>query len=115
MKYGEVGIGTGAVIFPETLFMPQFLTERTKGELNSRPMITIECKNGKGEVKTLIGLLFNGNASSLSVWNQGKSITYIVTLGDEDTYIDFDAKVEDNDWTYSDSPNVGVGEIINGK
>ena len=117
VKYGKDGIGTGAVIFPETLFMPQFLTERTKGELNSRPMITIECKNGKGEVKTLVGLLFNGNASSLSVWNQGKSITYVVTLGDEDTDIDFDAKVEENDWIYSsgDGFNVGVGEIINGK
>ena len=97
--------------------MPQFLTERTKGELNSRPMITIECINGKGEVKKLVGLLFNGNASSLSVWNQGKSITYVVTLGEEDTYIDFDAKVEDNDWTYipGDGFNVGVGETINGK
>lgn len=121
VKYGKDGIGTGAVIFPETLFMPQFLTERAKGDSNTRPKITINCENGKGEVKTLVGLLFNGNASSLSVWNQGKSITYIVTLGDEDKYIDFDAKVEENDWTYipdDDSGkdfNVGVGEIINGK
>lgn len=117
VKYGEGGIGTGAVIFPETLFMPQFLTERTKGELNSRLMITIKCINGKGEFKKLVGFLFNRNASSLSVWNQGKSITYVVTLGEEDTYIDFDAKVEENDWIYSsgDGFNVGVGEIINGK
>lgn len=116
VKYGKDGIGTGAVIFPETLFMPQFLTERAKGDSNTRPKITINCKNGKGEVKTLVGLLFNKNASSLSVWNQGKSITYIVTLGDEDIDIDFDAKVENNDWTYSGNDfNVGVGEIINGK
>lgn len=121
VKYGEGGIGTGAVIFPETLFMPQFLTERVEGNSTTLPMITIECKNGKGEKKTLKGLLFNKNASSLSVWNQGKSITYIVTLGDEDKYIDFDAKVEENDWTYipgDDSGkdfNVDVGEIINGK
>ena len=116
VKYGEGGIGTGAVIFPETLFMPQFLTERAKGDPDSRPKIIIKCKNGKGEVKTLVGLLFNENASSLSVWNQGKSITYIVTLGDEDIDIDFDAKVENNDWTYSGNDfNVGVGEIINGK
>ena len=121
VKYGEGGIGTGAVVFPETLFMPQFLTERVEGNSTTLPMITIECKNGKGEKKTLKGLLFNKNASSLSVWNQGKSITYIVTLGDEDKYIDFDAKVEENDWTYipdDDSGkdfNVGVGEIINGK
>ena len=115
VKYGEGGIGTGAVIFPETLFMPQFLTERVEGNSTTLPMITIECENGKGEKKTLKGLLFNKNASSLSVWNQGKSITYIVTLGDEDTDIDFDAKVE-NDWTYSGKGfNVGVGEIINGK
>lgn len=121
VKYGEGGIGTGAVIFPETLFMPQFLTERVEGNSTTLPMITIECKNGKGEKKPLKGLLFNKNASSLSVWNQGKSITYIVTLGDEDKYIDFDAKVEENDWTYipgDDSGkdfNVDVGEIINGK
>ena len=121
VKYGEGGIGTGAVVFPETLFMPQFLTERVEGNSTTLPMITIECKNGKGEKKTLKGLLFNKYASSLSVWNQGKSITYIVTLGDEDKYIDFDAKVEENDWTYipdDDSGkdfNVGVGEIINGK
>lgn len=110
VKYGKDGIGTGAVIFPETLFMPQFLTERAKGDSNTRPKITINCKNGKGEQKQLVGLLFNENASSLEVWNQGKSITYIVTLGDEDTDIDFDAKVE-NDWTYSsgDGFNVDVG------
>ena len=114
--YDENGIKGGTVIFPETLFMPQFLTERVEGNSTTLPMITIECKNGKGEKKTLKGLLFNKNASSLSVWNQGKSITYIVTLGDEDIDIDFDAKVENNDWTYSGNDfNVGVGEIINGK
>lgn len=103
------------VIFPETLFLPQFLDKREKGNSSTLPMITINCKNGAGENKKLAGLLFNGNASSLSVWNQGRSITYYVTLGEEDTYIDFDAKVEDNDWTYSDGINVGVGETINGK
>lgn len=113
----EVTYKDKTVIFPETLFMPQFLDERKKGNPDSRPKITIKCKNGKGDVKTLVGLLFNENASSLSVWNQGKSITHVVTLGDEDKYIDFDAKVENNDWT--DIPgnryNVGVGENINGK
>lgn len=117
-KNGEKG---GTVIFPETLFLPQFLNERVKDDSGTLPMIIIECKNGAGEDKTLKGLLFNRTASSLSVWNQGRSITYYVTLGDEDTYIDFDAKVEENDWTYipgDDSGkyfNVGVGEIINGK
>lgn len=116
VKYGEGGVGTGTVIFPETLFMPQFLTERIEGDLDSRPKIIIKCKNGKDEDKTLVGLLFNGNVSSLSVWNQGKSIIYVVTLGDEDIDIDFDAKVEENDWTYSGNDfNVGVGEIVNGK
>ena len=100
VKYGEGGVGIGAVIFPETLFMPQFLKEREEGKPETRPMITIECINGNGETKKLVGLLFNGNASSLEVWNQGKSITYVVTLGEEDTCIDFDAKVEENDWTY---------------
>lgn len=112
--YDENGEKGGTVIFPETLFLPQFLTEREKGNPDSLPKITIKRKNG-GNEQELTGLLFNGNASSLSVWNQGRSITYYVTLGEEDTYIDFDAKVEDNDWSYSDSFNVGVGEIINGK
>lgn len=115
VEYRKDGICTDAVIFPETLFMPQFLTERTKGDSNTRPKITINCKNGKGEVKTLVGLLFNKNASSLEVWNQGKSITYVVTLGEEDTDIDFDAKVEENDWTSGNDFNVGVGKIINGE
>lgn len=116
----KVTYKANTVIFPETMFLPQFLDER-EGHSSTRPMITIECKNGKGEVKKLVGLLFNGNAFSLSVWNQGRSITYYVTLGEEDTYIDFDAKVEDNDWAYipgDDSGkdfNVGVGEIINAK
>lgn len=117
----EVTYKDKTVIFPETLFMPQFLDERKKGNPDSLPKITIECKNGAGENKKLTGLLFNRNSSSLSVWNQGRSITYYVTLGEEDTYIDFDAKVEDNDWAYipgDDSGkdfNVGVGETINGK
>lgn len=115
--YDENGEKGGTVIFPETLFLPQFLNERVKDDSRTLPMIIIECKNGAGEEKTLKGLLFNGNASSLSVWNQERSITYYVTLGEEDTFIDFDAKVEDNDWSYSsgDSFNVGVGETINGK
>lgn len=110
--------GDDTIIFPETLFLPQFLSgKRDENDNDSFPMIIIECKNGVGEKKTLKGLLFNRNASSLSVWNQGRSITYYVTLGDEDTYIDFDAKVEENDWTYSsgDGFNVDVGKIINGK
>lgn len=113
----KVTYGDKTVIFPETLFMPQFLDEREKGNSSTLPMITIECKNGAGEAKSLKGLLFNKNASSLSVWNQGRSITYYVTLGEEDTFIDFDAKVEENDWTYISGKdfNVGVGEIINGK
>lgn len=117
----KVTYGDKTVIFPETLFMPQFLDEREKGNSSTLPMITIECKNGAGEAKSLKGWLFNKNASSLSVWNQGRSITYYVTLGEEDTYIDFDAKVEDNDWAYipgDDSGNdfnVGVGKIINGE
>lgn len=114
--YDENGEKGATVIFPETLFLPQVLNERVKDDSRTLPMIIIECKNGAGEDKKLTGLLFNGNAaSSLSVWNQGRSITYYVTLGEEDTYIDFDAKVEDNDWTDSDSFNVGVGETINGK
>lgn len=117
VDYGKKdGNGVDAVIFPEILFMPQFLKEREEGKPETRPMITIECINGNGETKKLVGLLFNGNASSLSVWNQGKSITYVVTLGEEDTYIDFDAKVEENDWTYTGNDfNVYVGKIINGK
>lgn len=117
----KVTYKANTVIFPETMFLPQFLDEREKGNSSTRPMITINCKNGAGENKTLKGLLFNRNASSLSVWNQGRSITYYVTLGEEDTDIDSDAKVEDNDWAYipgDDSGkdfNVGVGEIINGK
>lgn len=110
--------GDDTIIFPETLFLPQFLSgKRDENDNDSFPMIIIECKNGAGEKKTLKGLLFNRNASSLSVWNQGRSITYYVTLGDEDTNIDFDAKVEENDWTYSsgDGFNVDVGKIINGK
>lgn len=110
--YDEDGKKGGTVIFPETLFLPQFLNERVKDDSGTLPMIIIECKNGAGEDKKLKGLLFNENASSLSVWNQGRSITYYVTLGEEDTYIDFDAKVEENDWTYSSGKdfNVGVGK-----
>ena len=93
VKYGEGGIGTGAVIFPETLFMPQFLTEMVEGNSTTLPMITIECENGKGEKQTLKGLLYK-NASSLSVWNQGKSITYVITIGNETAYIDFTANVD---------------------
>lgn len=122
VDYDKDGKKGGTDIFPETLFLPQFLNERVKDDSGTLPMIIIECKNGAGEDKTLKGLLFNRTASSLSVWNQGRGITYYVTLGEEDTYIDFDAKVEDNDWTYNpddgfnrDNYNVGVGETINGK
>ena len=110
VKYGEGGIGTGAVIFPETLFMPQFLTERVEGNSTTLPMITIECENGKGEKQTLKGLLYK-NASSLSVWNQGKSITYVITIGNETAYIDFTANVDG--WSeYQDWIKDGISNIV---
>lgn len=101
------------VIFPETMFLPQYLTQ--EGRTTDRPKISIKL-NGSETPKE--GYLYNNQIqTSLSVWNQERSITYYVTLVEEDTFIDFDAKVEDNDWSYSsgDSFNVGVGETINGK
>lgn len=77
------------VIFPETMFLPQYLS---KDAIRAdRPKISIKLQGSE----TLIeGYLYNDELStSLSVWNQGKSITYVITIGNEDAVIDFTAGV----------------------
>lgn len=77
------------VIFPETMFLPQYLTQDGRTD---RPKISIKLKDNPTPTE---GHLYNDKIlNSLSVWNQGKSITYVITIGDETAEIDFTAKVD---------------------
>ena len=77
------------VIFPETMFLPQYLTQDGRTD---RPNISIKLKDNPTPKE---GYLYNDKIlNSLSVWNQGKSITYVITIGDETAEIDFTAKVD---------------------
>lgn len=77
------------IIFPETMFLPQSLMKDTRPE---KPKISITLKDNK---TTIEGYLNNDQLqSSLSVWNQGKSITYVITIGNETAEIDFTANVD---------------------
>ena len=77
------------VIFPETMFLPQYLTQDGRTD---RPKISIMLKDSKTPIE---GYLYNDEIlNSLSVWNQGKSITYVITIGNETAEIDFTAKVD---------------------
>lgn len=77
------------VIFPETMFLPQYLTQDGRTD---RPKISIKLKDNPTPKE---GYLYNDKIlNSLSVWNQGKSITYVITIGDETAEIDFTAKVD---------------------
>lgn len=77
------------VIFPETMFLPQYLS---KDAIRAdRPKISIKLQGSETPIE---GYLYNDKLStSLSVWNQGKSITYVITIGNEDAVIDFTAGV----------------------
>ena len=90
------------IIFPETMFLPQYLTKDGRTE---KPKISIKLKNIENPIE---GYLKNDQIeTSLSVWNQGKSITYVITIGKETAEIDFTAKVdgwsEYKDWTNDDN------------
>lgn len=77
------------VIFPETMFLPQYLKEDGR---NDRPKISIKLNGSETPIE---GYLNNDQLqSSLSVWNQGKSITYVITIGNETAEIDFTASVD---------------------
>lgn len=77
------------VIFPETMFLPQYLTQDGRTD---RPKISIKLKDNPTPKE---GYLYNDKIlNSLYVWNQGKSITYVITIGDETAEIDFTAKVD---------------------
>lgn len=77
------------VIFPETMFLPQYLSK--DAIRTDRPKISIRLK---GDTTPIEGYLYNEKIlNSLSVWNQGKSITYVITIGDETVDIDFTASV----------------------
>ena len=77
------------VIFPETMFLPQYLTQDGRTD---RPKISIKLKDNPTPKE---GYLYNDEIlNSLSVWNQGKSITYVITIGDETAEIDFTARVD---------------------
>ena len=80
------------VIFPETMFLPQYLTQEGRTD---RPKISIKLQGNETPIE---GYLYNDEIlNSLSVWNQGKSITYVITIGNETAYIDFTANV--NGWS----------------
>lgn len=77
------------VIFPETMFLPQYLSK--DAIRTDRPKISIRLK---GDTTPIEGYLYNEKIlNSLFVWNQGKSITYVITIGDEIVDIDFTASV----------------------
>lgn len=77
------------VIFPETMFLPQYLSK--DAIRTDRPKISIRLN---GDTTPIEGYLWNDKLStSLPVWDQGKSITYVITIGNEDAFIDFTAGV----------------------
>ena len=82
------------VIFPETMFLPQRLTREV---ITDRPKISIKLQGNKTPIERYF---YNDKIlNPLSVWNQGKSITYVITIGNETAVIDFAADVggwEDN-------------------
>lgn len=90
------------VIFPETMFLPQYLS---KDAIRAyRPKISIKLQGSENPIE---GYLWNDKLStSLSVWDQGKSITYVITIGDENVDIDFAASV--GGWEYDSSNSVTV-------
>lgn len=86
------------VIFPETMFLPQYLTQEGRTD---RPKISIKLQGNETPIE---GYLYNDEIlNSLSVWNQGKSITYVITIGNEEAVIDFAADV--GGWE-DGSPNI---------
>lgn len=93
---------TKKVIFPETMFLPQYLS---KDAIRAdRPKISIKLQGSKTPIE---GYLWNDKLlNSLSVWDQGKSITYAITIGDETVDIDFSASA--GGWEYDSSNSVTV-------
>ena len=93
-----VEYGKNTVIFPETMFLPQRLTREG---ITDRPKISIKLQGNKTPIE---GYLYNDKIlNPLSVWNQGKSITYVITIGNEEAVIDFAADV--GGWE-DGSPNI---------
>lgn len=93
-----VEYGKNTVIFPETMFLPQRLTREV---ITDRPKISIKLQGNKTPIE---GYLYNDKIlNPLSVWNQGKSITYVITIGNEEAVIDFAADV--GGWE-DGSPNI---------
>ena len=93
-----VEYGKNTVIFPETMFLPQRLTREV---ITDRPKISIKLQGNETPIE---GYLYNDKIlNPLSVWNQGKSITYVITIGNEEAVIDFAADV--GGWE-DGSPNI---------
>ena len=94
------------VIFPETMFLPQYLTQEGRTD---RPKISIKLQGNETPIE---GYLYNDEIlNSLSVWNQGKSITYVITIGNDTAYIDFTAHVDG--WSeYQDWIKDGISNIV---
>ena len=71
------------------MFLPQYLTQEGRTD---RPKISIKLQGNETPIE---GYLYNDKIlNPLSVWNQGKSITYVITIGNETAYIDFTANVD---------------------
>lgn len=96
----ELAFGENREIFPETMMLPQYLT-------NGKQKITLVCQRGTEPEKTLSGYIYNGTQNSLSAWQSGKYISYLITVGTEDSYIEFDATP--GLWGFDPDSDVNIG------
>ena len=95
----DLAFGENREIFPETMMLPQYLS-------NGKQKITLVCQRGT-EQKTLSGYIYNGTQTSLSAWQSGKYISYLITVGTEDSYIEFDATP--GLWGFDPDSDVNIG------
>lgn len=96
----ELAFGENREIFPETMMLPQYLS-------NGKQKITLVCQRGTEPEKTLSGYIYNGTQTSLSAWQSGKYISYLITVGTEDSYIEFDATP--GLWGFNPDSDVNIG------
>ncbi len=96
----ELAFGENREIFPETMMLPQYLS-------NGKQKITLVCQRGTEPEKTLSGYIYNGTQTSLSAWQSSKYISYLITVGTEDSYIEFDATP--GLWGFNPDSDVNIG------
>ena len=100
---------TPDVVFAETLMIPQTTTLSDRGTGNDPKLVvnyTVSQSGSSATTKTAELKLYSG-PSTLSAWEEGKVVTYYISISTKDEYIEFSGSLDA--WDNAGKSDINMG------